>query len=240
MIRTVWRPIATVTVLVATVAGFIYYFVSHPLVRHQLRETSLLTLVTIFILYLGVVISLSLVTATTLRLCKVRLEPRESALLTMYAAVINFFGPLQSGPAFRAVYLKRKHGLQLKQYTAATLIYYALYALFSGIFLLFTVAGWWLLAGGLILVIAAFLLRSNQSSVAKRLRELNLRAIYALALATFLQVSLVAVIYFVELRSITPSVHVSQAIVYTGAANFSLFVSLTPGAIGFRESFLLF
>jgi uncharacterized membrane protein YbhN (UPF0104 family) len=29
-------------------------------------------------------------------------------------------------------------------------------------------------------------------------------------------------------------------ITYTGAANFSLFVALTPGAIGIRESFLLF
>jgi uncharacterized membrane protein YbhN (UPF0104 family) len=28
--------------------------------------------------------------------------------------------------------------------------------------------------------------------------------------------------------------------VYTGAANLALFVSLTPGAIGFRESFLVF
>ena len=27
---------------------------------------------------------------------------------------------------------------------------------------------------------------------------------------------------------------------YTGAANFALFVSLTPGAIGIRESFLFF
>jgi len=29
-------------------------------------------------------------------------------------------------------------------------------------------------------------------------------------------------------------------VIYTGAANFALFVSITPGAIGFRESFLLF
>jgi uncharacterized membrane protein YbhN (UPF0104 family) len=29
-------------------------------------------------------------------------------------------------------------------------------------------------------------------------------------------------------------------ITYTGAANFALFVALTPGAIGIREAFLLF
>ncbi|HZL07693.1 MAG TPA: hypothetical protein VFC50_00680, partial [Candidatus Dormibacteraeota bacterium] len=36
--------------------------------------------------------------------------------------------------------------------------------------------------------------------------------------------------------------HISwgQAMSYSGAANFALFVSLTPDAIGFRETFLVF
>ncbi|HEY5152784.1 MAG TPA: hypothetical protein VII55_02310, partial [Candidatus Saccharimonadales bacterium] len=42
------------------------------------------------------------------------------------------------------------------------------------------------------------------------------------------------------LRSVAPATRFSQAIIYTGAANLALFVSLTPGAIGFRESFLVF
>jgi uncharacterized membrane protein YbhN (UPF0104 family) len=50
---------------------------------------------------------------------------------------------------------------------------------------------------------------------------------------------MVVIIYYTELRSLS---HVSfgQALIYAGAADFALFVSLTPGAIGFRESFLLF
>jgi uncharacterized membrane protein YbhN (UPF0104 family) len=39
---------------------------------------------------------------------------------------------------------------------------------------------------------------------------------------------------------VAPGTHFSQAVIYSGAANLSLFVALTPGAIGFRESFLLF
>lgn len=31
-----------------------------------------------------------------------------------------------------------------------------------------------------------------------------------------------------------------EVLTYTGAANFALFVAITPGAIGFREAFLLF
>jgi uncharacterized membrane protein YbhN (UPF0104 family) len=46
--------------------------------------------------------------------------------------------------------------------------------------------------------------------------------------------------YFVELRAVNPSISVGQAISYSGAANFALFVSVTPDAVGIREAFLLF
>jgi uncharacterized membrane protein YbhN (UPF0104 family) len=54
-----------------------------------------------------------------------------------------------------------------------------------------------------------------------------------------LQVVIIIAIYYVELRSVAPGVRFSQALIYTGAANLAMFVSLTPGAIGFRESFLV-
>ncbi len=240
MLRSIWRPIATVGILLATISGFVYYFATQPQVRRQIQHTSVATLAIIFLLYLGVLLALSLVTYTTLLLCRVRLSRRESGLLTMYATVINFFGPLQSGPAFRGLYLKRKHGLDLKQYTLATLVFYGLYALFSGLFLLSGLLGWWLLIGIVLAGIIVSFARKTSWSVAHKFQALNLHAIYALAAATLFQVSLVAVIYFVELRSVSPSIHFSQAVIYAGAANFSLFVSITPGAIGFRESFLLF
>jgi uncharacterized membrane protein YbhN (UPF0104 family) len=236
----IWRPIATVVILIVTLAGFLYYFASHPVVRQQLHHTSMLTLVVLFWLYLLVIVALSLVTLTTLRLCNIKLAPAETGLLTMYATVINFFGPLQSGPAFRGVYLKRKHGLDLKKYTLATLVFYALYGLFSGIFLLSGILGWWLLIGGAVAIVTLMYIRRSKLPLAKRFQALNLDAIYALAAATLFQLAIVAVIYFIELRSIQHGVTFGQAIIYAGAANFSLFVSLTPGAIGFRESFLLF
>jgi uncharacterized membrane protein YbhN (UPF0104 family) len=67
-----------------------------------------------------------------------------------------------------------------------------------------------------------------------------MRAVTYLGIATFLQAGLVCLIYYSELRSVAPATRFSQAIIYTGAANLALFVSLTPGAIGFRESFLVF
>jgi uncharacterized membrane protein YbhN (UPF0104 family) len=47
-------------------------------------------------------------------------------------------------------------------------------------------------------------------------------------------------VYGFELHVVEPGIRFSQALTFTGAANFSLFVALTPGAIGIRESFLYF
>ena len=240
MSRTLLKSVAIILVLIITITGFVYYFITHPIVQHQLSTTSIGTLALLFILYLGVVGAISLVTYATLLLCNLKLQAGESLLLTAYATVINFFGPLQSGPAFRGVYLKRRHGLPLKQYALATLVFYALYAGISGLFLLSGVFGWWLFYAAVVALLVLMLVLKSSVPIAVRMRELHMTAVYALAGATLLQLSLVAVIYFVELRSIDHTIHFGQAVVYAGAANFALFVSITPGAIGFRESFLLF
>ena len=58
--------------------------------------------------------------------------------------------------------------------------------------------------------------------------------------ATICQLLCVTIIYFVELRAVHTGASFQQSLTYGGAANFALFVSLTPGAIGFREAFLTF
>ncbi len=239
MKRSFLRSIIIVSVLAATTLAFIYYFVKHPEVGRQLRHTSPGLIVLLLGLYLCGIGALALITIATLRLCKLRVGAAEGLLLTMYTAIINFFGPLQSGPAFRAVYLKKKHNLKLKDYGVATLVYYFFYAGMSSVLLLSGILRWWL--AGLIplgLLFGYGLRRSRQ--LAPRFDRLDLRGWYLLALATLLQVVVVTAIYYAELRSVAPGVQLSQALIYTGAANLALFVSLTPGAIGFRESFLVF
>ena len=234
-----WRPILSLSVLIITITFFVYYFVSHPSVRQQLSRTSLPVIGLLLVLYFGTVGALAMINSATLRLCKINIDSSDSLLLTAYSSIINFFGPLQSGPAFRAVYLKKRYSLNLKNYTVATLVYYFFYGAFSGLFLLSGYIRSWLLA--LVVVsIVALLLISRDRRAKQRLAALDLHAWYYLALTTFLQVGLVCLIYFTELKSIAPGTSFSQAVIYTGAANLALFVSITPGAIGFREAFLLF
>jgi uncharacterized membrane protein YbhN (UPF0104 family) len=239
MKRSIWRPIAAITVLTVTIAAFIAYFAQHPEVRQQLGQTSPHVLVLLLALYLVGVVALAFVTIATVRLYRLRLQTQESLLLTMYTAIINFFGPLQSGPAFRAVYLKKKHGLGLKHYTVATLVYYCFYGGFSVLLLLSTTLKWWLVPLSVVGLLSMFGL-SRSRWLQPRLQQIDFHGWYYLALATAAQIVIVTLIYYTELRTVAPGTSFSQALVYTGAANLALFVSLTPGAIGFRESFLLF
>lgn len=233
------RATATILILLLTLSFFIYYFANNETVRQQLSQTSPAVIAILMMLYVGTVIALAMIFHATLRLCKLSLKSSETALLTAYSSVINFFGPLQSGPAFRAAYLKVRHSLNLKNYASATLIYYFIYGVFSILLLISGLLGWWLVPIAVI-AIGLGLGLSKTTTAAERLGKLNLRNWYYLAGATALQLLLLVTIYYTELHSLNSSIGIDQAVIYTGAANLALFVSLTPGAIGFRESFLVF
>lgn len=240
MKRTHLRGLLSLLIIVLTVGVFAWYLHRHPETFRQLGDLSPALLAGLLVLYGGTIIALGFIFIASLQAIGARIATSESILVTMYSSIINFFGPLQSGPAFRAVYLKRRHGIKLKDYTLATLVYYLWYAAISCLMLLSGVFGWWLLAVILVGLAVAAGLYFSQLNIAKRLRKLPLLPLGYLGLATALQLGLVAVIYFFELHSIDRTIHFSQAIIYSGAANLALFVSITPGAIGFRESFLVF
>jgi len=233
------RAILAVLILAITVTAFVYYFIHNPSVKQQLSTVSPMVLALVMLLYFCMFGSLSLINDSTVKLCKVRLGKHQNILLTSYTAVINFFGPLQSGPAFRAVYLKKKYKINLKTYAFASLIYYFLFAAYSGVFLLSGLLKYWLIPLAVLGLLVAYLASRNKI-LKPKLAKLDLPNIYYLAGATFLQVCITVLIYFTELKSVSPSITFGQAVIYTGAANFALFVSITPGAIGFREAFLVF
>ncbi|HSX52760.1 MAG TPA: lysylphosphatidylglycerol synthase domain-containing protein [Patescibacteria group bacterium] len=231
------KTIAGIAVLVLTIGLFVWYFHAHPSLITQLQEIPLSTFLILLTLTFCVSGSLMLILHFSLRLCKTSIAPKENALLTIYSSIVNFFGPLQSGPGFRAVYLKRRHKVNFKDFVRFSLLYYAFFAFFSAVFLFGPVLAWWQALAVFALVIGILLAALRYKHVS--LRSLSQEYLLKLGLATLLQVSIVALIYFIELRAVDTHVSVRQAIIYTGAANFALFVSLTPGAIGFRESFLL-
>jgi uncharacterized membrane protein YbhN (UPF0104 family) len=237
--KKLWRPLLVPIIIVATLFVFVQYIVSNQSVRHRLAHLPLSLILLLLFMYLLTLGIIGVINVATLRLCSIKPQFKEIWLLTAYTAVVNFFGPLQSGPAVRAVYLKKKYDLNLKVYATASIVYYIMYAFFSGLFLLSGLLKWWLIPLSL-LGFAALYLASKHKKVKTMLEQIDLKNWYYLAFATLVQVCLMAIIYYIEVRFINPRIHLNQAIIYTGASNFALFVSITPGAIGFRESFLVF
>jgi len=132
----------------------------------------------------------------------------------------------------------------VRDYIFASLMYYACYAVISVFMLLVISRPWWQTVLGLVLVagISYFVMRTyakrNQDQPGSV--DVGFRVVSWLFFVTVIQAIDQVAIYAVELHTVNPHITLGQAITYTGAANFALFVALTPGAIGIRESFLLF
>lgn len=231
-------------VLVITAAAFFWYIHGNPAVVDKLMAINPLFLVLLLFLYAGSYVGLLLVMSVQLRFYAKRIPFVDNFLVNAYASLVNFFGPGQAGPGVRAVYLKQKLGLLIRAFFYVTLLYYACFAVVSSIFLFGLSVPFWqsmvatIAAIGISCgVLALFRKRSKQQHIQPKQFW---RMMGLLLLATFVQLAFQMLAFWAELRSVDSSVGFAQALTYSGAANFAVFVALTPGAIGIRESLLLF
>lgn len=238
------RPAISVVLLAIALSIGIYYLVTHRNLLRQLAHIHPLIICLVLISYAFMFVVLLVILDANLRLCNLKINILENAKLNAHSLLINFFVPGQAGPAYRGAYLYKRHKLRIKNYVITTLLYYVIYALISVFLLLVIKFPWWQTLGALIIIaglgIAA--IRKYSSKVKINAESLDLKPIKIIYLfaATLLQAFVQVVIYSIELHSANPHIHLSQIITYTGTANLALFVALTPGAIGIRESFLIF
>lgn len=230
-------------ILLATVASFVWYAKRHPEILQQIKALPLDTIVVLIALYGVILFALILVTRASLQLYKKHMGAQENLLFNAYSLLINFFGPGQSGPIFRGVYLKKRHDLGVKPYMFTLLIYYGFYAVIS-VMCMF-VGTWPVWQTGLVMLVVAGVSWQVIRYYKKRskigdLSGFSVTTIGWIFAAALLQVICLAVIYGFELHRVGADVSIGQILSYTGVANFALFVALTPGAIGIREGFLLF
>lgn len=241
------KAIVSLLIIAATVIAGVMYFKWHPEYISQLRHVSPWVVVALVGVNLLLIVVLAAIFRVTAQLAGIRLGQRENLLLTVYSSVANFFGPLQSGPGVRAVYLKRRHHIRLRDYTLASFIYYALYACISALFLCAMALAWWqtaivvLSVGAVGYGVVRFWSIRSRSGRASPLVQLRTMPMLGTLLATWtlVQLFLVALRYHIELTAIGAHVSFADSIAYAGAANFALFVSITPDGVGIREAFLL-
>ena len=136
--------------------------------------------------------------------------------------------------AVRAIYLKTKIGLKIKDYIFSMFYYYGIYAGLS-LSILFIGKSWIITVIGIILTLVIVCLVTIKLKLVNKIKQ-----VIVIFIATAIQVVALAAIYSVELNGVARgSYNIIQTVIYSASANLSLFVSLTPGAIGFREAFLV-
>lgn len=230
-------------ILAVTIVLFIRYARAHPAVIHEVKAMSLPLLLVLTGCYMLFFLALVWILRISMQMYGKTISRQENILLNAYSSLVNFFGPGQSGPAFRGLYLKKRHGLPIKNYLFASLLYYCFYAILSALLLFVGSRPWWqttLLVLGVTLLSAGGLRWYTLRSKFNHSQGLQTATIGWLFAATALQVLMQTVIFYLELKEVHTAVSLSQAVTYTGAANFALFAALTPGAIGIREAFLVF
>jgi uncharacterized membrane protein YbhN (UPF0104 family) len=243
------RAILVVIIVALTLGIFAYYLATHPDIIPLILGIHPAALGLMTFAYIGTILANAFVLSASLRMIGKKVNFSENVSLTGYSSVVNFFGPLQSGPGFRAAYLKKRHNVSISKFFYTTLVFYGFFALINtGILLVASLlrapeslapllsVGVSLMVVALGLILYRLVPRVRQVVQAITLRDMNFWLIglgaVALSLCT-------AAAYHVELLHIDPTVGFGNTLVYAATANLALFVSLTPGAIGFRESFLL-
>jgi uncharacterized membrane protein YbhN (UPF0104 family) len=243
------RITVAVVVIIVTLCLFGYYLATHPDMFSIVLSLSPLTVLLLTLAYIITILANAFVLKASLKLIKTPVGLAENIALTGYSSVVNFFGPLQSGPGFRAVYLKQRHGVSLKKFLSVTVLFYGWFALVNGLVLvvalLFTASDAAILPLTLGVVVVSGLLLClvllRVPRIASTLRSVRFadRNVLYIGLGAILLSAATAAAYHLELTHVDAGIAPYQSIVYAAAANLALFVSLTPGAIGFRESFLL-
>lgn len=221
-------------VLVLVAAFIAVYIALRPQIVGEVLAVGPVVLGWLCALYALIIASHWLILVLTVRWCEARIGGREGLLLTVYSTVANFFGPLQSGPGVRAAYLKAKVGVRLRDFTMATMVYYLAFGAVN-VSLLFTRTLPWLTVLGLVATAGVIAVVAWRAGAGRRI------ATWLIAIVTAVQALLMAAVYHVEVNAVAgPGADALQSLVYSASANLSLFVSITPGAIGFREAFLGF
>ena len=230
--------------LTITVVLFAYYVVKHPQIWHEINNLNFFIVLILLLIYLIFLGSLVLIFKYTVEYCGKAINIKNNIQLTSYSAIINFFGPAQSGPGVRAIYLKNNLHISFRKFLQGSIIYYLAFASVSFICIVVGTNFWkWLIILVPIMIVGSYFiykweLKRNNDSL--EVNKKTIQIIYKLILVTLFQILLITLIYYIELKTVNNTVNFRQAVAYTGIANFALFVSITPGAIGIREAFLLF
>lgn len=246
--RTQLKVRRTTSLLLLVVAATIlfWYLRSHPAAVSSLKNVTTSVLMTVNLLYIASTFTLVMIMNETVLFSSKKVSMYESFLVTCYSTCANYLIPGQSGPGVRALYLKTNHKVPVRVVLLGTLVYLLWVLALSTCMVLYVAASSRVKEALLVMAVLAFvvlvlllLLRTCSAGPTKARLAAHSRLVSLVGVWTLLQLVVIAAIYYVELTAIDPRISISQTVGYSGVANLSLLVAITPGAIGIREAFLI-
>jgi uncharacterized membrane protein YbhN (UPF0104 family) len=244
-----FRNILGISIVLVTIIFFVLYSKNHPQLLGILLTLDPSSLLLLTLGYSLITLINAFVLVYSLRFIGQRVPVLESFIITGYSSVINFFGPLQSGPGFRAAYLKQKYSVRIRDFFITTVIFYGFFALVNGLVIAIALVEqykslWWTYGICIIIplvLLTGFIYYHGMTKIRVGVMKMRIkgRDFWFIGLGAVALSLVTAGTYYVELLHINSNISPAQALIYTAVANLALFVSLTPGAIGFRESFLV-
>jgi uncharacterized membrane protein YbhN (UPF0104 family) len=239
--------------LALTLVAFTYYFLQNQALFARLNHLVWWQILLIIIGQITVFFSNVLVSIIFIQFVRKKLHFIDSARITAYSSLVNFFGFLQGGVGLRGIYFKRQFKMSLKKYFALTLVQYLFLFAIAGIFILVGITLTQGIGSAIILAIigivalALGLLFFGSSPAAKKLQNrfdrinqlLRARPLSMLFAVIILQLCGSLLANAVELQAIGAHVSFGGLLIYTGTSQFAIVIALTPGAIGIREALLL-
>ena len=234
------KSLISLVIILITLFLVVYFLDNHKNLINKFLNISPLLLIEVFILYFVMLIVLVLIFKFTMKLNNIDLHFKNNLFLNMVSLFMNFFIPGQSGPIYRAYYMKTEHKLKIRQFSLSTLIYFGIYAVIAVLFIGFGVFNVYLFILSLVILsLGSYLFLRYYLKKKNADFKIHLNTLFKLAVVTLFQFIVQFVIYYLEIHSIKKNLPLKDVISYTGTAGLALFVALTPGAIGIRESFLL-
>ena len=243
--------------LIVALGAFAVYFIYN---HEQFAVISSLQIWQVAAIVFGqslIILSNIIILQQLVRFIAKRVSFIDASRVTAYSSIINFFGFLQAGLGFRALYLKKYFKMSIKRYTYLTFIQYMGFFGFSGLIILVGLISsnkenlrdtfWLLIIAALLAGLLYFAIPHRKAinylkqrfSVTLTVVRLAPRPFFILLAACVLQLIGSAIAYSVELAAAGAHITIEGLLIYTGVAQFSIVIAVTPGAIGIREGLLL-
>lgn len=255
----------SILVLLVLIIWLLKYFLDHINEFKQITIVSYNLLFLLFVLAILFLVNNGLILKYLLEPFKIFLSKKEWFGLSIITTMGNYLTPFRGGAIARAVYLKKKHIFQYSSFLSTLSAIYVIAFLvnsFVGIISVFLI---YLLYNQfniiiflLFLFIFIFLLfitlfspkfKETRYSIVNKfinvingwhLIKSNKKIIKKITLINIINIAIITLMMFLEFKVFGFDISLTKALFIAVVSTLSLFISITPGALGIREAIIVF